>query len=96
MGHSQSTSAPVNHGVPHGHHHNAPLSQIIRRHGPCFHSCANNKQLYLSTEPSTLLPPQSLVNCLNEIKIWMSTNLLKLNSDKKELLVVAPNPTTED
>lgn len=73
-----------------------PLSQIIRRHGPCFHSCANNKQLYLSTEPSTLVPPQSLVNCLNEIKIWMSTNLLKLNSNKKELLVVAPNPTTED
>ena len=36
------------------------------------------------------LPPQSLINCLHDIKTWMSSNYLKLNSNKTELMVVAP------
>ncbi|XP_037652407.1 uncharacterized protein LOC119504385 [Sebastes umbrosus] len=67
-----------------------PLGQIIRHHGLSFHSYADDTQLYLSTKPSTQLPPQSLVNCLHAIQIWMSFNFLKLNSNKTELMVVAP------
>ncbi|XP_041669144.1 B2 bradykinin receptor-like [Cheilinus undulatus] len=47
-------------------------------------------QLFLSTTPSTQLPPHSLVNCLHDIKAWMTSNQLKLNSNKTELMVVAP------
>ena len=67
-----------------------PLGRIIRHHGLNFHCYADDTQLHLSTSPSTQLPPQSLVNCLSEIKAWMTTNLLKLNSSKTELMVVAP------
>lgn len=67
-----------------------PICEIIRRHGLFFHSYVDDIQLYISTEPSYHLPPQSLTNCLLEIKTWMTTNLLKLHSNKTELMVVAP------
>lgn len=40
-------------------------------------------QLYLSAKASNQLPPLSLVNCLEDVKIWMSNNFLKLNSGVK-------------
>lgn len=42
------------------------------------------------TTTATVLPPLSIINCLQEIKIWMTTNLLKLNSKETELMVMGP------
>lgn len=50
------------------------LGQIIRHHGLNFHCYADDTQLYLSTSPSTQLPPQSLVNCLHAIKPGCQAN----------------------
>lgn len=58
---------------------------LVHWRGLSLHSYADDTQLYLS------FPPQSLVNCLHEIKVWMSFNLLRLNSNKTVLIVVAPN-----
>ena len=69
----------------------APIGDICRNNHVEFHLYADDTQLYLSFKPSK---PNSkldcitrIENCINEINVWMTKNLLKLNSDKTEFIL---------
>lgn len=65
-----------------------PLGDIIRKHCVSFHFYADDTQLYipLTSQQST----QSLLDCIESIKHWMSNNFLQLNDSKTEVVIFAP------
>lgn len=67
-----------------------PLGDIIRKHNICFHSYADDTQLYISAEPNDHTAINSISACLLAINKWMTNNFLKLNEDKTEILLVGP------
>ena len=68
-----------------------PISEIISSHGLFYHLYADDTQLYLpinSHSKSTAI--ETIEQCANDIKSWMSTNKLKLNDDKTEVILFKP------
>ncbi len=71
-----------------------PLGDIIRRHGVSFHCYADDTQLYISSRPGETHQIEKLTECIVDIKNWMTSNFLLLNSEKTEVLIIGPkNPT---
>ncbi len=71
-----------------------PLGDIIRRHGVSFHCYADDTQLYISSRPGETHQIEKLTECIVDIKNWMTSNFLLLNSEYTEVLIIGPkNPT---
>ncbi len=71
-----------------------PLGNIIRKHGVSFHCYADDTQLYISSQPVETHQIEKLTECIVDIKNWMTSNVLLLNSVKTEVLIIGPkNPT---
>ena len=68
----------------------APVGDIIRKHGLFFHLYADDQQLYTSfyfeDETEMAAATRRIEMCVNDIHSWMAVNMLKLNTDKTELL----------
>ena len=78
-----------------------PLSDIIRRHSISLHTYADDTQLYVEfdhKDPNSLLAAvQQLESCVEDIRIWMLRNKLKMNDSKTEMIVFAqPRVTIPD
>ena len=93
-----SSSRDLSFGVPQGSVlgpilfslYNAPMTDIIRQHGLEFHLYADDTQMYLTFNPiNEELPTikSNIESCVSDIRVWMSSNCLKLNDDKSELLI---------
>ena len=69
----------------------APIGDICRNNHVEIHLYADDTQIYLSFKPSTSNSKFDCIagieKCINEINIWMTQNLLKLNSDKTKFIL---------
>jgi hypothetical protein len=65
----------------------ADIIAIIRRYGFCVHAYADDLQLYSSCKPGEEHSVTSrLIPCIAEINTWMSSNRLKMNNDKTQII----------
>ncbi|MGL5674454.1 MAG: reverse transcriptase family protein, partial [Plesiomonas shigelloides] len=67
-----------------------PLGDVIRKHGISFHCYADDTQLYISSRPDETYQFSKLTECVADIKNWMTSNFLLLNSEKTEILTIGP------
>ncbi len=70
-----------------------PLGNINRKHRVIFHCYADDTQLYIYSWPGETHQFEKLMECIVDIKKWMTSNFLLLNCEKKtEVLIIGPNP----
>ena len=99
-GGSRSEFAKIRSGIPQGSVlgpilftiYTVPIGNICRKHQVAFHLYADDTQIYLSFRPS--IPSSKheciakIAKCIEEIGIWMTQNLLKLNNNKTEFILM--------
>ncbi|CAC5422780.1 unnamed protein product [Mytilus coruscus] len=100
IGTKQSDDLRLQYGVPQGSvlgpklycMYSKPVGEICRRHKILYHSYADDTQAYQVIKPEGDWDDLSdrLKACLSQISDWMTSNMLKLNQDKTELIVFAP------
>ncbi len=64
-----------------------PLGNIIRKHGVSFHCYADDSQLHISSQSGKTHQIEKLMECIVDIKNWMTSNSLLLNSEKNRCLL---------
>ena len=97
----RSAPKPLECGVPQGSYigpkafkrYSRPLGTIAHQHGLLYHIYADDTQLYIAFQPDCASSLKDALHKIQagvlDIKSWMTTNYLKLNEDKTEILIVS-------
>ena len=96
----ESDPVELSRGVPQGsvlgpvlfNLYTSPQGDICKSHDIKYHQYTNDTQNYFSFKPAisgdNMHCIRTLQNCIKDIRIWMCTNMLKLNDNKTEFLVI--------
>ena len=72
--------------------YSSKLFNIIERHLPNCHCCADHSQIYFSFKLDDLSSQQdditAMQNCTDDIHSWMEHDILLLNNEKTDFLVI--------
>ncbi len=99
---SKSALIPLTCGVPQGSvlgpdlfsDYSSPVASLIREFNISVHCYADDTQLYCSFKPGITECDvlETLVRCIDKLRVWMNSNKLKLNDDKTEFMILgSPN-----
>ena len=73
-----------------------PLGNIITKINLSYHLYADDSRLYMSFKQCTAQHPETIStieDCINEIRIWTKSSMLKLNDAKTEIIVFGTSVT---
>ena len=69
------------------------VSTIIRCHGLNYHNYADDVQIYMSFDPNepgdAACAIFKITSCVEELRVWLMKNMLKLNDSKTEFFIAA-------
>jgi len=69
-----------------------PLGSIFKKYNLSFHCYADDVQIYLPLTSKSNDSVQTLLDCLNDVKSWMTSNFLNLNENKIEIIMFGCGP----
>ena len=97
---SKSEPKTLRYGVPQGSvlgpkaycMYTKPVTTIIKHHNLLYHCYADDSQSYIAIKPSDSwdIPSTRIQACVSEVRGWMSSNMLKLNQGKTEVILFHP------
>ncbi len=68
-----------------------PLGSILNKYGVSFHLYADDTQIYIPLKRDNKQALKPILDCLDELKLSLTSNFLSLNESKTEFILFGSN-----